>query len=428
MNCQYRLIPILVCLVMLVTSACTPRGQAVVPTLVPTPTAAMDVFPTSTSEYFVSTPTRTSAPTAVPAGTALAVEATQPAAAAPGEPYTLAILEEYRFFPLQMNIGMSITGDGSGSLWLGALDGTLQQVDAASGDFKRTVRLPGGGANQVEPFPVHQIAVEGTYLWAFASLIKGGDDQPHLFVVDPAAGTVRKDIDMNEVSWLGGEERVFSPEGFGVSTGKIWIDNHVVDAQTFEAFAAPMPGMTRFADSRTGWMWMTGDTNGACEELFLASTEDPSDTWCPDRWPFLAHGSGGTTGAGPGSTLQLAGNLMWVGGIITGSPPVYTLDAYPANIDLAMAETGPSNSIPLPDSPENLKMAYAAGYLWAVYTGGENAGWLYQLDAKTGETVNSIDLVGDEGRDISDIPMGLAAEGDSLWVLTARRLLRLPLP
>ena len=122
---------------------------------------------------------------------------------------------------------------------------------------------------------------------------------------------------------------------------------------------------------------------------------------------------------------------MWIAGSWSAESltdnPEYTLDAYPADMDQAMQETGPRASVPLLDSDSNVMMLYAGDYLWLVYT-GDKAGWLYQLDAKTGETINSLDLVGDEGRAISDIPQDLATEGNNLWILTSRQLLRIKLP
>jgi hypothetical protein len=73
-------------------------------------------------------------------------------------------------------------------------------------------------------------------------------------------------------------------------------------------------------------------------------------------------------------------------------------------------------------------MLFAGNYLWVVYTHGAKAGFLYQLDAQTGETIDSLDLVGEAGRSVSDVPQDMATEGDNLWVLTSRQLLRIKLP
>jgi hypothetical protein len=119
---------------------------------------------------------------------------------------------------------------------------------------------------------------------------------------------------------------------------------------------------------------------------------------------------------------------MWIAGGWSGTTPIYLLEAYSADMDKAMEETGPLASVPLMDSYQKIKLLYAGNYLWVVYTHGEKAGFLYQLDPQTGATINSLDLVRDQGRSISDVPMDIASEGDNLWLLTSRQLLRIKLP
>jgi len=192
-----------------------------------------------------------------------------------------------------------------------------------------------------------------------------------------------------------------------------------------------MPGITNFAYGGNDWMWITGEMGGACDDTILINVNDPSMEWCPDEWPFMVHTQDEMSAVNPGSPMVLAGDRMWIAGSwsaesLTDSPE-YTLDAYPADMDQAMKETGPLASVPLLDSDASVMMLFAGDYLWLVYT-GDKAGWLYQLDPQTGVTINSLDLVGDEGRAISDVPQGIAAEGDNLWILTSRQLLRINLP
>jgi hypothetical protein len=93
-----------------------------------------------------------------------------------------------------------------------------------------------------------------------------------------------------------------------------------------------------------------------------------------------------------------------------------------------MIETGPLASVPLLDSYQKIKMLYAGGYLWLVYTHGEKPGILCQLDPITGETISSLDLIGDQGRSKGDVPVDMATESDNLWILTIRQLIRIKLP
>ncbi len=112
-----------------------------------------------------------------------------------------------------------------------------------------------------------------------------------------------------------------------------------------------------------------------------------------------------------------------------GDNPSSVLEAYPADIDQGMQAKGPLVSIPFIDNAASIKLFAAGGYLWVLDTlGDEKIGYLFQLDPQTGETLNSLDLVGDEGRAMGDVPMDIATEGDNLWILTGRQLLRIKLP
>jgi hypothetical protein len=275
------------------------------------------------------------------------------------------------------------------------------------------------------------MAFEGKYLWVFANYYEGGNAPPGLFALAPQSGKIVRQWELNSPEWMQDYERMQPSDEFGVSPGKIWIDSHIVDTQTFEVAQVPMPGITYFAYGGNDWMWITGENGGACDDMILVNVNDPSTEWCPAEWPFLVHTSDGRSAVNPGSPMVLAGDRMWIAGSWAAESlsdsPEYTLDAYPANMDQAMKQTKPLASVPLLDSDSSVRMLFARNYLWLVYT-GDKAGWLYQLDPQTGETLHSLDLVGDAGRAISDVPQDIAAEGDSLWVLTSRQLLRIKLP
>jgi hypothetical protein len=212
--------------------------------------------------------------------------------------------------------------------------------------------------------------------------------------------------------------------GFGVSPGKIWIDGHIVDTQTFEVMQVSIPTiMTLYAYDGQEWMWITAEIGGACNDLVLINVNDPTTGWCEDEWPFFTNAADGD---GLGNPMVLAGDKMWMAD--TGDDGSYVLEAYPADIEQAMETTGPLLSGPSPDSESLIKLFFAGDYLWVLDTIGDKMGYLFQLDPQTGETVNSLDLIGDEGRAIGDLPMDIATEGDNLWVLTGRQLLRIKLP
>jgi len=356
-------------------------------------------------------------------------------------PYTLKISDSYRFFPptsvdpSKFIIGSSLAAS-PGKVWIGSGYGTIEEVDSKSGEFVQSIPIASviEGSKQtvagieMTVFPSLKMEFEGDYLWAWGESIVNGRAHPYLFAIDPDNRTIAHLWDLDSSEWTQNQERLFLPEDFGTSPGKIWIDNHVIDTHTFEVTAdIYMPGMTQFAYNGMEWMWMTGET-GHGDGLVFVNTEDPTQGRYQTRWPFLIHQADGASGVGPSNPLVLAGDRMWIGRGISGDTPIYSLEAYSADLDQLMNETGPLASVPLLDSYQKINMLYAGNYLWVVYTHGDNPGILCQLDPQTGETLNSLDLIGDEGRSIGDVPVDLATEGDNLWVLTVRQLLRIKLP
>jgi hypothetical protein len=224
------------------------------------------------------------------------------------------------------------------------------------------------------------------------------------------------------------EERRGTAIDFGLSPGKIWLKNQVVDTQTFEAKYVGFVGAPQFAYDGKGWMWMVGSGPPGCDGLDFINTDNPSQDLYQCRYPFLNHSEEGHSNVGSGSPLVLAGDRVWIGGVWSGNKATYTLEAFTADVDQLMKETKPLVSIPLMDSPVKIKLLYAGNYLWLLWLRGEQAGFLYQLDPQTGATINSLDLVGDQGQVITNDPMDIATEGDNLWILTTGQLLRISLP
>jgi hypothetical protein len=171
-------------------------------------------------------------------------------------------------------------------------------------------------------------------------------------------------------------------------------------------------------------MWITGELGGACDDLILINVNDPTTGWCEEEWTFFSEEADGMS-----NPMVLTGDKIWMAGnwgALDGSPSV--LEAYPADVEQGMQTTGPLLSVPSPDDASAIKLFYAGDYLWVLDTLGDKMGWLFQFDPQTGEMVNSLDLVGDKARAVGDLPMDIAAEGNNLWVLTSRQLLRIKLP
>jgi len=340
-------------------------------------------------------------------------------------PYVLAIHDRYPFFETKVTIAQSLTAR-AGQLWIGTVSGTIEEVDPQTGSFGKSISLAPGGGGMLTVFPIQKMVFEGKYLWGHAGFFEGSNLPPGLFAIDPQTGEIVREWDLNSSEWMQGYERGGEALdfGFGVSPGKIWIDGHIVDTQTFEVTQVSMPTiMTLYAYDGREWMWITAEIGGSCDDLILINVNDPTTGWCEEDWPFFTNAANGD---GLGNLMVLAEDKMWMAD--TGDDGSYVLEAYPADIEQAMETTGPSLSAPSPDSESSIKLFFAGDTLWVLDTIGDRMGYLFRVDPQTGETIDSLDLVGDEGRALGDLPVDIAAEGDNLWVLTTRQLLRIKLP
>ncbi|GEM_PF-5302379 len=395
-----------------------PVNQATPPEVIPEQSTSAVTTPPG---QFEATPTVTAEPVAT-AG-----------------PYSLAISDRYVFYNTtditRFMIGESVAAS-PGRVWIGTGNGTVEEVNSQDGTFLRSIPVTGDieGTRktisdiEMTMFPILKLAVEGQYLWLYGWTAENNMPHPYLLVLDPENGSIARQFDMDSAEWMNGYERIGLPEDMGISPGKVWIDDHIINAQTLEVTSGiGMPGMTLFAFNGTNWMWMTGDT-GHGDGLVFVNTDKPSQYLHQTRWPFLVHQADGSSGIGPTDPLVLAGDRIWIGRGISGTNPTYSLEAYPADLDQLMKETGPIASVPLPESYKTIRMLYAGDYLWVVYALGDKPGILCQLDPQTGETINSLDLIGEEGRSKGDVPQDIATEGDNLWVLTVRQLIRIKLP
>jgi hypothetical protein len=129
------------------------------------------------------------------------------------------------------------------------------------------------------------------------------------------------------------------------------------------------------------------------------------------------------------SIMVLAGDRMWMAGRGGGDGNQnMTIVAYPTDMDQLMKETKPLATVRLMNNGSQFGLLYAGNYLWLLWKGSDERGFLYQLDPQTGATINSLDLVGEQGRKKGDIPQDFATEGDNLWIVTRFQLLRVKLP
>ncbi len=307
---------------------------------------------------------------------------------------------------------------------MGTGRGTVEEVDSQNGIFLQSVALKTGGMGNF----IFKMGFDGRYIAASEYLSdQSGVAHPYLFVIDSRSGAIVHQWDLESAEWKGDSE--IRLDDLGISPGKIWMSGHMVDTQTFNVAKVPMPGMARFGYNGKDWMWITGDTGGSCDDLVFVNTDDPTNYVCQSKLPFISHTGEKIGDVYPDvSIMTLAGDGMWMVGSGGGGGKNLTINAYPADMDQLMQQTKPLVTVFLMDKSHQLGLLYAGNYLWVLWEGGDKRGYLYQLDAQTGATLNSLDLIGDQGRKKGDIPHGFATEGDNLWILTTFQLLRIKLP
>jgi hypothetical protein len=355
--------------------------------------------------------------------------ATTTAGSAATGPYSLKISDSYPLDVANGVIGISLAAN-PGKVWVGTGRGTIEKVDSQSGAFEQSISLGDTKIDLQSLTSNHIVAAvlkmgfDGQYI--AATMLLSDQIPPHryLFIIDSGSGTVVHQWDLQSAEWSKEESTSF-PDDFGVSPGKIWLDGHMIDTQTFEVKKdIPNPAMSHFAYNGNGWMWITGDTGGSCDDLIFIKTNDPDEVVCKSRLPFMIEPNDVYPDV---STMTLAGDRMWMVSS-GGAGQNLTLAAYPADMDQLMKETKPLVIVPLMDSSHSVRILFAGNSLWVLWTSGDKRGFLYQLDPLTGATINSLDLVGDQGRKKGDIPHDFATEGDNLWIVTTFQLLRVKLP
>jgi len=248
---------------------------------------------------------------------------------------------------------------------VGTGKGTIEEVDSQSGAFEQSISLDTSGS--LGSF-VTTLAFDGQYIAALEQLIdEKGAGHPHVFAVDSGSGKVVRQWDLEASDWSK-EPSLFAPEDLGVSPGKIWVDNHVIDTQTFEVKKGiSMPGMTRFAYNGSGWMWITGDTGGSCDDLIFIKTDDPDEVVCQPHLPFMIEPNDVYPDV---STMTLAGDRMWMVSSGSSGGQNLTITAYPADMDQLMKETKPLVIVPLMDSSHSVRILFAGNSLWVLWTSG----------------------------------------------------------
>ncbi|MGA2491097.1 MAG: hypothetical protein ABSF99_13100 [Anaerolineales bacterium] len=378
--------------------ACAPSAQALQTATAHTQAAWT---PTPTPTYTATiTPSPSSTPTLTPSSTSITTPPSGNAAAGPG---ILAVSNTYQLPP---QIFGAILATSPGKIWLGSPFGTIEEFDIQTGTFVKSISLPHSKMAVDNMNTLTKIEFDGQNLWALGGGASENGGAVSLFAIDPDSGTIIHQWDLTSTEWQKNHFVFYTDANFGFSPGKVWVQGHVIDTQTFEAKAVStgLPGEPIYVDDGKGWMWITGSVAEDCSELSTI---------------------------GMGSQMTLAGDRMWfTGGSLasSGGKPTYDLEAYSADTDQLMKETKPLVIVPWTDDTAEMKMLFAGNFLWVLTTHGDKRGYLYQLDPQTGATLNTLDVIGNQrGNGFSDVK-DMATDGVYLWITEMGYLLRIKLP
>jgi hypothetical protein len=416
---------IVICLVglILITCACILPLPGNAPVQSATPSGADNQSPSpipqsGTKALLTQTPEVNSTPTSEVVESETPESTRIPIATRPSQPIIAAA------YPLSYPGSLTglggILGISPGRVWVaGIYSGAspqavenipgIQEWDADSGKFLRAIPLP-------EIIRFWDIKYDGQYLWVLASK-KEAAYADILYVLGLSDGQVVKEWDKftkDDYGWR--------PTQLGLSPGKIWVANKVIDTPSLQEEAIEwygLPADAYFAYDGQKWMWITGSWCEGCNhDLWLLDADDPMKV--KDK-----EGSGAPHSGTIGQPIVLANGKIWLGGIkdiktvnglFTGTP---YLEAY--NLDQT---DRPSLSVEITRelAKDTLVIQLLVADNHVVWLGNQfGSTTLYYHDQNDGKLLGSLYL---DTAGIAD----MAFDGTNLWVLDADNLVRIALP
>ena len=191
-----------------------------------------------------------------------------------------------------------------GQIWIANDFVGIQQWDPQTGKLVKTI------PNTVENY-FSDIQYDGRQVWVYALVLNPANKvyTGVLYAVDPLKAELVKKIEVpNEKKKDISNDDAIGFPCIGVSPGKVWDKDRVIDTHTFEATVFPwnfMFGEERFAYDGQGMMWVKGDTCPDCPHtIYIYDVNDPTK-------PL---GKGGTAGLTGYPDLTFHHNLITAGG------------------------------------------------------------------------------------------------------------------
>jgi hypothetical protein len=192
-----------------------------------------------------------------------------------------------------------------GQIWIAADFTGIQQWDPQTGKLVKTI------PNTVET-DFTDIKYDGTQVWVYALVIPTASSSAIetgvLYVIDPVQGKLVKKIAVDNDKKQDIENDAIDFPNIGVSPGKIWVKDRLIDTQTFVTDIMPWNfifGNAHFAYDGQGMMWVQGDACPDCaHSIYIYDVTDPKKKL----------GTGDSAGLTSSPDLTAHQNLIMAGG------------------------------------------------------------------------------------------------------------------
>jgi hypothetical protein len=193
-----------------------------------------------------------------------------------------------------------------GQIWTASDFVGIQQWDPQTGKLVKTI------ANTVEN-DFSDIKYDGQQIWVYALVLKQASANSEytgaLYAIDPLQGELVKKIDIPNDQNIaqGGQDSALDYPNIGISPGKVWVKDRVIDTQTFKPLIMQDNFLvsSHFAYDGQGLMWDEGENCGECPHgIWLYDVKDPTTkpiyTGLTDYPDLTGH-----------HNLIMAGGRMW---------------------------------------------------------------------------------------------------------------------
>ena len=196
-----------------------------------------------------------------------------------------------------------------GQIWTASDYVGIQQWDPQTGQLVKTI------PNTVENY-FTDIKYDGQQVWVYALVLQPSSNNHiiytgALYAVNTLQGELVRKIAVSNDKKTTMENDAIDFPNIGLSPGKVWVKDRLIDTQTFEADIMPWNfifGNAHFAYDGQGLMWVQGNACPDCSHsIFIYDVTDPKKK--------LVAGNSAGLNSNPDLTdhhnLIMAGGKMW---------------------------------------------------------------------------------------------------------------------